>query len=58
MDFRKLRSMGGGESAGVTLPKDDLRDLGLFEDGELAERYARVERVEDSDSEFLVTVVD
>jgi hypothetical protein len=56
MDFRKLRTMGGGESAGVTLPKDDLRDLGLVEDGKIVESYARVEHVEGS--EFRIELVD
>lgn len=56
MDIRKLRSMGGGESAGLTLPKDDLRDLGLFEDGELADSYARIERV--SGNEFRIKLLD
>jgi len=56
MDIRKLRSMGGGESAGLTLPKDDLRDLGLFEDGELADSYARVERV--GGDEFRIKVIE
>lgn len=56
MAFRKLRKMGGGESAGVSLPKEDLRDLGLVEDGEIVEGYARVEHVEGS--EFRVELVD
>jgi len=56
MDIRKLRAMGGGESAGLTLPKDDLRELGLFEDGELEESYARIERLEGS--EFRIKLVD
>jgi antitoxin component of MazEF toxin-antitoxin module len=56
MDFRKLRTMGGGESAGITLPKEDLRELGLVQDGEIVESYARVEHIEGS--EFRVKLVE
>ena len=49
--------MGGGESAGVTLPKDDLREMGVIdEDGSVGELFARVERVEGS--EFRIELVD
>lgn len=56
MDFRKLRTMGGGESAGVTLPKEDLRELGFVKEGEIVESYARVEHV--GGTEFRIQLVD
>jgi hypothetical protein len=55
MEFRKLRQMGGGESAGVTLPKEELREMGFVSEGEIVEGYAQVERV--SDSEFKIELV-
>ena len=49
--------MGGGESAGVTLPKEDLREMGVIdEDGSVGELFARIEHVEGS--EFRVELVD
>jgi hypothetical protein len=46
MDFRKIQSMGGGESAGLSLPKEQLREMGVIdEDGGVADVYARIERV-------------
>jgi len=52
--------MGDSEypSAGVTLPKDDLRKEGVIdESGELnGEKYAKIERT--GDGEFRVTLVD
>lgn len=56
MEFRKLRQMGGGESAGLTLPKDDLRDLGFVRNGEIVEGYARIERV--GEGEFRVELFE
>lgn len=49
MEIRKVRPIGGGESAGVTLPKDGLRDDGLISpDGGIREdRYAKVEKLDD-----------
>lgn len=55
MEFRKLRRMGGGDSAGVTLPKEDLRDIGFVTEGEVKEGYARIERV--GDLEFRIKLV-
>ena len=55
MNFRKIQSMGGGESAGVSLPKDELRDLGFIKDGSIVEAYARIEHVEGN--EFRVELV-
>lgn len=48
--------MGGGESAGVTLPKDVLRELGYVKNGEIIEGYARVDRTDDG--AFRVELVD
>lgn len=48
--------MGGGESAGITLPKEDLRELGFVEDGKIIESYARVEHVDGS--EFRIELVE
>lgn len=56
MEFRKLRQMGGGESAGVTLPKEDLREIGFVADGEIVEGYARIERV--GEGEFRVELFE
>lgn len=56
MDFRKIQSMGGGESAGVSLPKDELRNLGFIEDGSIVDAYARIEHVEGT--EFRVELVE
>jgi hypothetical protein len=47
--------MGSG-SAGFTLPKEDLRDLGLFEDDEIEESYARIERT--GVDEFRIKFID
>lgn len=55
MVIRKLQPMGGG-SAGFTLPKEDLRDLGLFEDDEIEESYARIERT--GVDEFRIKFID
>jgi hypothetical protein len=44
MKIRKLQLMGGGESAGVALPKEDLRELGLVENGEIQETYVSITR--------------
>lgn len=46
MEIRKLQKFGNGESGGVTLPKDDLRDLGLVSEDGLEDAYVGVERVE------------
>lgn len=45
MDFRKILSMGGGEFAGVSLPKDELRNRGFIKNGSIVEAYARIEHV-------------
>jgi hypothetical protein len=43
---RKVTDMGG--SAGVTLPVADLRERGIIdEDGELADAWMKIERVDD-----------
>lgn len=56
VSIRKVQSIGG-ESAGVTLPKSKLRELGIIsESGELGERYAHVEHIEGG--EFRVELVD
>jgi len=60
MPIRKVRKMGDSEypSAGVTLPKDDLREEGIIdESGDLnGEKYAKIERT--GDGEFRLTLVD
>jgi hypothetical protein len=57
MDFRKIQSMGGGESAGVSLPKDQLRELGFIdEDGSVVEAHARIEHV--GGNEFSVEILE
>lgn len=57
MDFRKIQSMGGGESAGVSLPKEQLREMGVIdEDGTVADVYARIERV--GGNEFSLKLVE
>jgi antitoxin component of MazEF toxin-antitoxin module len=56
MGIRKLVTMGGGKSAGVTLPKADLQEAGFVENGEIVEGYARIERV--NDGEFRVELVE
>jgi hypothetical protein len=57
MDFRKIQSMGGGESAGLSLPKEKLRELGIIdENGSITDAYARIEHVEGS--EFRVELVE
>jgi hypothetical protein len=50
MALRKLRQLDS-ESAGVTLPKDDLRESGLLDDdGRVAgERYALIEQIADGE---------
>lgn len=56
MNFRKIQSMGGGQSAGVSLPKKELRNLGFIEDGSLVEAYPRIKHVEGN--EFRVEFVE
>jgi antitoxin component of MazEF toxin-antitoxin module len=55
MNIRKLQLMGGGESAGVALPKEDLRDLGLVEDGEIQQAFVKITR---EDDEFRISFVE
>ena len=58
MDFRKLRPMGGGESLGLTIPKDALREDDLIDDrGRVPEgHYARVERI--AEGSYRIDLVD
>lgn len=56
MEFRKVQSMGGGGSAGISLPKEKLQELGVIDEGDLNDAYARVEHVEEN--EFRVELVD
>jgi hypothetical protein len=55
MDFRKLSA--NGDSTSVTLPKEELEELGVVDDdGELVEDvWARV--THDGDGQFSVSVV-
>lgn len=55
MDFRKLTE--NGDSTSVTLPKEELEELGIVDDeGELVEDvWARVDH--EGDGEFSVSVV-
>ena len=57
MPLRKLRQLDT-ESAGVTIPKKDLRESGfLDEDGRIdGERYAVIEQV--GDGEWRVEAID
>jgi hypothetical protein len=55
MDIRKVQTIGG-ESAGITLPKEKLKKLGIIENGALCERYARIEHVESEGSADKFTV--
>ncbi len=50
MEIRKLRSMGGSGSAGITLPKDMLRDAGVVgPDGLDDDCYVGIQRADDED---------
>lgn len=59
MAIRKLRKLGDSEcpSAGVTLPKDELREDGVIDErDELGEQYAKIEKI--GDGEYSVRLVD
>jgi antitoxin component of MazEF toxin-antitoxin module len=56
MEYRKLQRMGGGGTAGVSLPKEKLQELGVIDGEDLKNAYARVEHVEGN--EFSVKLVD
>jgi hypothetical protein len=57
MEFRKMRLMGGGESAGTSLPKEDLQEMGFVdEDGNIIETYVRVER--SGEREFTIELLE
>lgn len=59
MRIRKVRELGSSDqpSAGITLPKGDLREDGVIDDqGGLEEQYAKVEKT--GDGEYRVRLVD
>lgn len=56
MEIRKLRRYDTGESGGVTLPKDDLREEGLVQDGSVVDAHVAIEKVDDG--EWRLTLVD
>lgn len=53
MEIRKLREMGGNGSAGVTLPKEMLREAGVVgPDGVNDDCYVGIEHVDDGHYEL------
>lgn len=47
MPIRKLQEIGG-ESAGITLPKGRLRELGVIDDnGDMDEQYLRIRYIDE-----------
>lgn len=60
MPIRKVRQLGDSDypSAGVTLPKDDLREDGVIDadGGVVGEKYAKIEKT--GEGEWRVVLVD